>query len=68
MKCSTKKIQRHNDVLRHLHDYAHIQRKNIDEAGWIALIYSCTNAQAEKMIADARSYDAARKEAEKEAS
>lgn len=42
------------DVLKRLEGYAKLARKDTDEAGWIAMSYSCTRNRALHMIEDAR--------------
>ena len=58
IKCGTRRITQLNDVLTHLETYA-LAPRGMDEAAWIALVYSCTCRKAEKLIADARDYERA---------
>ena len=38
------------DILRRLESFRKLERKSTDEIGWIALAYSCSRTEAEKMI------------------
>lgn len=42
------------NILARLDTFNRLERKATDEAGWIALAYSCSPAKAKKMIAEAR--------------
>jgi hypothetical protein len=39
-----------DDILHRLESFRKLERKSTDEIGWIALAYSCSRAEAEKMI------------------
>lgn len=39
-----------DDILHRLESFRQLERKSTDEVGWIALAYSCSKAEAEKMI------------------
>lgn len=47
MKLDKLKI---DDIIRRLENLHKLERKSTDEIGWIALAYSCSRAEAEKMI------------------